>query len=181
MEAFSSFINYNWLGFSNNLQKNVAAHCLATSFSQYPRLNFKLKYKIRGSTEKILNSQRFLYRPRSIHTCQKRTHKILTHTPFKATILPDIRGLKLLSLEKNQLENRGCVTIKLVYAFFYLNFKFSGDVAANTSEILKRDLSSSSTNPLAACDTVPLKPQPRRLHDIFMVGDYFKTLNLLKN
>jgi hypothetical protein len=33
VEAFSSFINYNWRGFSTDLQKNVAAHCIATRFS----------------------------------------------------------------------------------------------------------------------------------------------------
>ncbi len=33
VEAFASFINYNWRGFTTYLQKNVAAHCLATSFS----------------------------------------------------------------------------------------------------------------------------------------------------
>jgi hypothetical protein len=33
VEAFSSFINYNWHGFSTDLQKTVAAHCLATCFS----------------------------------------------------------------------------------------------------------------------------------------------------
>ncbi len=27
VEAFSSFMNYNWRGFSTDLQKNVAAHC----------------------------------------------------------------------------------------------------------------------------------------------------------
>jgi hypothetical protein len=32
VEAFSSFINYNWRGFSTNLQKTVAANCFATSF-----------------------------------------------------------------------------------------------------------------------------------------------------
>jgi hypothetical protein len=32
VEAFSSFINYNWRGFSIDLQKNVAAHCLAIAF-----------------------------------------------------------------------------------------------------------------------------------------------------
>jgi hypothetical protein len=32
VEAFSSFINYNWRGFSTDFQKNVAAHCLATCF-----------------------------------------------------------------------------------------------------------------------------------------------------
>jgi hypothetical protein len=31
--VFSSFINYNWRVFSNDLPKNVAAHCLATSLS----------------------------------------------------------------------------------------------------------------------------------------------------
>jgi hypothetical protein len=50
--GFSSFISYNWHGFSTDLQKNVAAHCLATCFSHLPRLNFNRKYKIRGSTEK---------------------------------------------------------------------------------------------------------------------------------
>jgi hypothetical protein len=52
-------------------------------FSHLLRPNFKRKYKIRGSTEKNKNSQRFVYRPRSIHTCQKRTLKISWDTPFK--------------------------------------------------------------------------------------------------
>ncbi len=30
---FSSFINYNWRGFRTDLQKSVAAHCLATNLS----------------------------------------------------------------------------------------------------------------------------------------------------
>jgi hypothetical protein len=31
--GFLSGVNYNWHGFSTDLQKNVAAHCLATHFS----------------------------------------------------------------------------------------------------------------------------------------------------
>ncbi len=49
MEAFSLFINYSWHGFSTDLQKKRAAHCLATCFLHQLRLNFKSKYKIRGS------------------------------------------------------------------------------------------------------------------------------------
>jgi hypothetical protein len=31
--CFLIIINYNWRGLSTDLQKNVAAHCLATCFS----------------------------------------------------------------------------------------------------------------------------------------------------
>jgi hypothetical protein len=56
LEASGGFLiiyQYNWHGFSTDLQKNVAAHCLATCFLHLLRLNLKRKYKIRGSIEKF--------------------------------------------------------------------------------------------------------------------------------
>ncbi len=53
MEYFSSFINYNWRGFSTDLQKNVAAHCLSTCFLHLLHLNFKRKYKSEAQQKKL--------------------------------------------------------------------------------------------------------------------------------